>query len=85
MPVTFAPAIAVKPAPLPINKLPEILPVAEIKPTVRMLPLSTLPVTLADAKIPTLVIFGCAFVVTVPAVVALVANPTAPITLLPVS
>ena len=40
-----------------------------------MLPASTLPVTFNELSVPTLVIFGCAAVVTVPAVVALVAEP----------
>ena len=47
------------------------------------MPPCTLPLTLKLANVPVLVMFGCAAVVTVPAVVALVALPTAPLTLLP--
>ena len=39
------------------------------------LPADTLPVTDTLVSVPTLVIFGCAFVVTVPAVVAILAVP----------
>ena len=51
-----------------------------------MLPTVALPVTDNALNVPTLVIFGCAAVVTVPAVVALVAlvaNGTVPVTLAP--
>jgi hypothetical protein len=41
--------------------------------TVRLPPITVLPLTSRLVNVPTLVIFGCAFVVTVPAVVALVA------------
>lgn len=47
------------------------------------LPDEILPVTDNDESVPTLVIFGCEFVVTVPAVVALVADATAPVTFAP--
>ena len=43
----------------------------------------TLPVELTDVNTPTLVMFGCAAVVTVPAVVATVALGTVPTTLAP--
>ena len=49
------------------------MPVAEICPAVKMLPPVVLPVTVSAVNVPTEVIFGCAAVVTVPAVVALVA------------
>jgi hypothetical protein len=42
-----------------------------------------LPLELNDVNVPTLVILGCAAVVTVPAVVALVAEDTVPVTLPP--
>ena len=69
------------------------LPVDEINPPVKILPLVVLPVTLKLVNVPTLVMFACAFVVTVPAVVAEVAVPdvvanvalaTVPVTLAPV-
>ena len=44
-------------------------------PAVAKLPLVVVAVTASDDNVPTLVMFGCAFVVTVPAVVALVAAP----------
>ena len=40
-----------------------------------MFPAATLPVTAKEVNVPTDVMFGCAFVVTVPAVVAVVAVP----------
>ena len=43
----------------------------------------TLPVELTDVNTPTLVMFGCAAVVTVPAVVALVALDTVPVMFAP--
>ena len=49
------------------------------------LPDVILPVTVNAVKVPVLVIFGCAAVVTVPAVVALVARGTVPVTLAPVN
>ena len=61
--------------------------------TVRLPPITVLPATSRLVNVPTLVIFGCAFVVTVPAVVAEVAVPaevanvalaTVPLTLPPV-
>ena len=47
-----------------VRLAPSMLPTADI------LPLVVLPLTLTELSVPTLVIFGCAFVVTVPAVVA---------------
>jgi len=47
------------------------------------LPDVILPVTVKLVKVPVLVMFGCAAVVTVPAVVALVASGTVPVTLAP--
>ena len=47
------------------------------------MPAVTLPVTPALVSVPTDVIFGCAAVVTVPAVVAVVAFATVPVTLAP--
>ena len=55
--------------------MPDILPVVDIS-----------PLAVKLVNVPTLVMFGCAFVVTVPAVPALVANvalATVPVTLLP--
>ena len=43
----------------------------------------TLPVAVNEVSVPTLVIFGCAAVVTVPAVTASVALATVPVTLAP--
>ena len=64
-PVTLAPAIALNPLPLPVNT-----PVLAV-----MLAAVIVPLTPNDVSVPTLVILGCADVVTVPAVVALVAAP----------
>ena len=50
-------------------------PVALINPVVIKLPLVTFAVTSNELSVPTDVIFGCAAVVTVPAVVAEVAEP----------
>ena len=50
-----------------------ILPLALIDPVVTTFPPETLPVTDKLDSVPTDVMFGCAAVVTVPAVVALVA------------
>ena len=109
-------------APLPINTLPRMLPVALIKPVVPILPpeilpsatrfppltlpiavikpavlifpATALPLTDTEVSVPTLVILGCAAVVTVPAVPAVVAVPafvafvalaTNPVTFAPVS
>ena len=47
------------------------------------LPEVILPVTAKAVNVPVLVMFGCAAVVTVPAVVALVALDTVPVTLAP--
>ena len=52
-----------------------MLPVVKIALLASMLPTLALPVTPSEVSVPTLVIFGCAAVVTVPAVVALVAAP----------
>ncbi len=65
VPVTFAPAIALRPEPLPVNT-PVLAVNAEAV---------TVPLTPSDVRVPTEVILGCAAVVTVPAVVALVAAP----------
>ena len=57
-------------------KLPPVmLPVALINPPVRIFPPVILPVTVALVNVPTDVMFGCALVVTVAAVVADVAVP----------
>ncbi len=80
--------------PLPIKKFATTA-LAPVK-----FPVDVFPVTLNELNVPTLVMFGCAFVVTVPAVVALVAHvalvalpasnayvafATVPVTLAPVS
>ena len=78
-PPTFAPVILVKLAPSPDTDV-NVPRVADILPT------ETLPVTVSEVKVPTEVILGCAAVVTVPAVVAVVADvalDTAPETLDP--
>ena len=54
---------------MPLIFAPEIFPVAVIKPPVPILPIFALPDTLKLASVPVLVMFGCAAVVTVPAVV----------------
>ena len=81
-PMILPAGMLVKPAPLPMNTLPWILPVALIAPDVLM-----------AVKIPTEVMFGCAASVTVaavvaepavPALVAKVALATVPVTLAPV-
>ena len=64
-PVTLAPGIPVNPLALPVNT-----PVLAVK-----LGAVTVPLTLKLERVPTDVMFGCAFVVTVPAVVADVAAP----------
>ena len=61
VPVTFAPAIALRPLPLPVN-----IPVFAVNATA-----VTVPLTPKLVNVPTLVMLGCAAVVTVPAVVAL--------------
>ena len=66
----------------------EVNVLATTAPAVFKLPALALPVTPNDVSVPTLVIFGCAAVVTVPAVPALVANvafATVPVTLAPAS
>ena len=94
VPVTLAPVNELNPEPLPLMFAPVMLPVAEIKPPVLTLPPSTFPVTVTLVNVPTLVMLGCAFVVTVAAVVAVVALPadvanvalaTVPVTLAPVN
>ena len=69
-----------------------MLLVAEIDPAVNILPPVVLPVTVKLVNVPVLVIFGCAFVVTVaavptalPADSAYVALATVPVTLAPVN
>ena len=71
LPVTLAPAIALRPEPLPVK-----MPVLAV-----IFAAVTLPFTPNDVNVPTLVMLGCAFVVTVPAVVA---AETVPVTLAPV-
>ena len=63
--MTLAPAIALRPLPLPVKT-----PVLAVNATA-----VTVPLTPSEVNVPTLVMFGCAAVVTVPAVVALVAAP----------
>ena len=77
-------AMPVSNDPLPMKKLPDTLPVADIRPTVVILPALALPVTARLVNVPTLVMLACAAVVTVPAVVAVVALATVPVTLAPV-
>jgi len=74
VPVTLPPGIDVKPAPDPINVLAEMFPVAETSPPVSKLPEVVLAVTVRLPSVPTLVMLGCALVVTVPAVVAAPVN-----------
>ena len=82
VPVTFAPAIFVRPAPLPENVAPE---------AADTLPALMLPETVSEVREPIDVIFGWAAVVTVPAVVAEVevvaevASGTVPVTFAPVN
>ena len=64
VPVTLAPVSDVSPDPLPV-----------INPAVDIFPPVMLAVTVNELNVPTLVILGCAAVVTVPAVVADVADP----------
>ena len=64
-PVTFAPAIALSPLPLPVK-----IPVLAV-----MFAAVIVPLTPKLVNVPVLVIFGCALVVTVPAVVAEFAEP----------
>ena len=80
VPVTLPPGIDVSPAPDPLNCDPVIWPVALTNPPVIKLPDVVLPVTAKLLSVPTLVILGCAFVVTVAAVVAV---GTVPVTLPP--
>ena len=55
-----------------VNKLPPVmLAAADTKPAVKTLPPVALPLTVNEVSVPTEVIFGCAAVVTVAAVVAL--------------
>ena len=61
VPVTLAPTIELNPLPLPVNT-----PVFAV-----MFAAVIVPLTPNDVSVPTLVIFGCALVVTVPAVFAL--------------
>ena len=63
--MTFAPAIALRPLPLPAKT-----PVLAV-----ILAAVIVPLTPNDVSVPTEVMLGCAAVVTVPAVVALVAAP----------
>jgi hypothetical protein len=63
VPVTLAPVIELRDEPLPLTLVntPFVAPI---------LPTLALPVTANEVNVPTLVILGCAAVVTVPAVVA---------------
>ena len=74
VPVTLPPGIDVSPAPDPLNWLPVIWPVALTSPPVIKLPDVVLPVTAKLLSVPTLVMLGCALVVTVAAVVAAPTN-----------
>ena len=65
VPVTLAPTIELSPLPLPVNT-----PVLAVNATAVIVPLTPNVVS-----VPNEVILGCAAVVTVPAVVALVAAP----------
>ena len=68
LPPDTLPVAVIRPA---VPKLPTLaLPVTDNTPPVDMLPALALPVTVNEVSEPTLVIFGCAAVVTVPAVVA---------------
>ena len=49
---------------------PPMLPVDVINPAVPILPIFAFPDTDSDTSVPVLVMFGCAAVITVPAVVA---------------
>ena len=53
VPVTLAPAMALSPEPLPANTAPVMLPVAEIRPAVRRFPVSMLPTTDNEVRVPT--------------------------------
>ena len=90
LPLVTLPVLDTNPA---VNKLPPVILaelvivlVALIKPAVRIFAPTRLPVVLTkpleiiEVSMPTEVIFGCALVVTVPAVIALV---TLPLTLAP--
>ena len=90
LPAVALPVELIRPA---VNKLPPVIlaalvivEVALINPAVKILAPTRLPVVLIspleviEVRVPTEVIFGCAFVVTVPAVTALV---TLPLTLAP--
>ena len=68
VPVTLAPVIALSPDPLPLMLAPLMLPVALTLPAVLILPPLTLPVTARAVSVPTDVIFVCAAVVNVPAI-----------------
>ena len=58
--------------PLVTKLAPVILPVAVINPAVPILPILALPLTDNDVNVPVLVILGCAAVVTVPAIPAVI-------------
>ena len=83
--VKFAPSpdTYVKTPPVPNTFPPVILPVADTTPVVFKFPESTLPVIVADVKVPVDVMFGCAAVSTVPDVSAYVAFATVPVTFAP--
>ena len=61
--------------PVKVTALNVAFPVALTIPPVKTLPPVMLAVTSTELSVPTLVIFGCAAVVTVPAVLAVVADP----------
>ena len=73
VPVTFAPVKAERPDAGPEKEV-AVSPAREVAPE-----------TVRDVRVPWLVMFGCAAAVTVPAVVALVARATVPVTFAPVS
>ena len=73
VPVTFAPVKAERPDAGPENEV-AVRPAREVAPD-----------TVKAVRVPCEVMFGCAGVVTVPAVVAFVARATVPVTLAPVS
>jgi hypothetical protein len=91
-PTTLAPLMAPVALTRPVVRilLACTLPVALTRPPVKILDPVTLPLELItpefnEVNVPTDVIFDCALVVTVPAVVAYVALATAPVTLAPVN
>jgi len=91
-PVTVPVAVIIFALKLPMSELPVALKVDANTPVVPTLPMLEFPDTLKLTSVPVLVIFGCAAVVTVPAVVAAplsapvnVVAPTLPAEILPVT